>query len=371
MKKAFWIAAAALLVAVPLFSRELPRELDLFMDVMNYVKSDYVEEVPSKKLVQGALSGMLKSLDPYSQFLNEDAYRDIKIDTEGEFSGIGVEISTKGGVLHVIAAIEGAPAAAAGVESGDVILKIDNEPARDLTLDQAVLRMRGKPGSRIRLTLMREKDSRLLELEIVRASVKVRSVKDVKLLEGGVGYMHLTSFQERTDPEFKRALRALQLKNMRGLILDLRNNAGGLLTSAVELAEEFIPEGEIIVSTKGRTPERSNVYLSKNPHPYNVGRFAVLVNRGSASGSEIFAGAMQDHGLARIIGAKTFGKGSIQTLMPLSDGTAIRLTTSRYYTPSGRIIHEVGITPDETVAEPELGADKPLEKALAWVKNSK
>lgn len=386
-RRSFWAAltlavAVLCVVSATSFSHEpvpkrsersaLAKELDLFLDVMAYIRSDYVDEVPVKKLVQGALSGMLKSLDPYSQFLTADAYKDLKVDTKGEFVGIGIEVSTKGGMLHVISALDGSPAELAGVRAGDAIIKINGEPTRDEALDSAVAKLRGEPGSVVRLTLMRENENQLLELDIPRAMIKVKSIKEAKILDDGIGYVKLSAFQEKSVIDLGSALAELEGKGFHGLILDLRNNAGGLLHSAVEIAEIFVPEGKLIVSTKGRTAARSQQYLSKNRRPKKIEPLVVLVNKGSASGSEILAGALQDHGLATVVGVKTFGKGSIQTLVPLADGTAVRMTTSKYYTPKGRVIHEVGITPDLIVedADPKDGKDEQLDKAVALIRSA-
>lgn len=366
------LAAAALFAARPLLSKELPKELELFMDVMSYVRRDYVDEVPVKKLVQGALTGMLRSLDPYSQYLTEEAYKDLKVDTEGEFDGIGVEVSTKGGTLHVISALEDSPAAQAGVQAGDTIIKINDEAAATLSLDQAVSRLRGAPGSSVRLTLLRESESKLVEAEVPRANIKVKSIKEAKLLENNIGYIRLGSFQEKSGRDFENALRLLESQGMNGLVIDLRNNAGGLLTAAVDVADTLTPAGSLIVSTKGRVPEKTAAYLSKNKKPHRPAPLAVLINKGSASGSEIFAGAVQDHRLGRIFGQRSFGKGSVQSLVPLSDGSAIRVTTSKYYTPSGRTIHETGIQPD-TVIEPtedKSAGDPELKAAVQWIREN-
>ncbi len=342
------------------------KDLGLFTEVMGIIKSDYVEDVGTVRLVEGALKGMLRSLDPYSQYLDAGQYEDLKIDTSGEFAGLGLEVSDKRGVLHVITPLDGSPAEQAGVKPGDAIIKIDGLSTRDLSLAEAVRKMRGQPGTAVVLTLMREGENQWMEIKIPRARVEVKSIREAKRLESGVGYIRLSAFQEKSGEDLARALLDLKNQDCKGLILDVRNNSGGLLTAAVDVAEQFVPEGKVIVSTKGRHPRKSATYVSKNKAIYSDGPLVVLVNKGSASGAEILAGAIQDHGLGRIVGSQTFGKGSIQSLVPLPGGAALRLTTSRYYTPKGRLIHEKGITPDIVVepSQEKNGPDRVLLRAL-------
>ncbi len=346
--------------------RFLESKTDLFLDVVDLVRAEYVDEVPIDSLFAGALNGMLRSLDPYSQYLDEAAYRELKADTEGEFGGLGLEVSVKGGFLHVISPLDDTPAARAGLLAGDTIVKIDGETTREITLAEAVKRMRGVPGTVIRLTVMREGESQLREIPVTRDRIVVRSIKESKLLEGGVGYVRISAFQENSAADLEKALDSLDAQGMKGLILDVRNNSGGLLSAAKEVAELFVPEGKLIVSTRGRGGKKEVLFVSKNPSPRRISPLVLVADRGSASGSEILAGALQDHKLAVVVGEKTFGKVSVQTLVPLPDGGAVRLTTSKYYTPNGRLLHEVGITPDFPVQGQETASakDPALERAL-------
>ncbi len=345
----------------------LVKELDIFYDVLLLVKSNYVDEVPTRKLLEGAMNGLLKSLDPYSQFLNAEAYEDLKTDTQGEYLGIGIEISVKGGVLHVIAPLDGSPAEQAGIKAGDNIIKIDGSSTRDITLADAVKKMRGAPGATVKLTILREGENKVIEFLVKRDKVKVKTIKEAKLLEGHVGYIRISAFQERSAEDFETAMKGLESQQMSGLILDVRNNAGGLLNSAIEITEKFIPQGKVVVSTKGRNSKKNISFLSHTSRPYQVFPLIIMVDRGSASGSEILAGAVQDYHFGKIVGVKTFGKGSVQSLIPLGDGSAVRMTTSRYYTPNGRLIHEVGVMPDVVVEaqEDKSVKDNQLERALA------
>ena len=383
LKKLFLpVAAAAVLFSIlPFVSRESlaqkagaappKRELGIIGDVFSMTQASYVDEVSSKSLTEGALTGMMKTLDPYSQFLDARAYEELKSDTTGEFAGIGLEVSVKGGILHVISPVDDAPADRAGLKPADVILKIDDAVAKELTLSDAVRKMRGKAGTVVRLTVQREGEAAPREFSMTREVVKVRGVREAKLLEGGIGYVRISGFQERTAHDFREAVGSLQQQSMKGLIVDVRNNPGGLLYAAVDVTANFIPEGKTIVSTKGRLAEKNASHVSHNKDPWNIRPLYVLVNKGSASGSEILAGALQDYGLAVVVGVKTYGKGCIQTLTPLSDGSAVRITTSRYYTPKGRLIHEVGISPDVPVSnDPKDAKDLQLEKAIELAKTS-
>ncbi len=377
MKPKFFRAAAAAAAVIVVLSaaglarsaedrQSLDRYLDLFVDVVALIRSDYVDDVSLDKLFSGAMNGMLRSLDPYSQFLDADAYNELKVDTQGEFGGLGLEISVKGGVLHVIAPLDGSPADQAGLKAGDTIMKIDEATTRDLSLGDAVKRLRGAPGSEVHLTVMREGENNLHEFTVKRAVINVRSVKQAHLLPGGAGYVRLTSFQERSAEDLEEALKTLEREGMAGLVLDVRNNAGGLLNAAVDITGKFIPRGRLVVSTRGRTAEKVTKFISKAKQSRRRYPLVVLVNKGSASGSEILAGAIQDYGYGTVVGTKTFGKASVQTLIPLPDGTAIRITTSKYYTPKGRLLHEAGITPDIVVEGEQSaeGKDPQLDRAV-------
>ncbi len=352
---------------------ELLNQSGVFFNLLLLAKSDYVDEVPTKKLLEGAMNGLLRSLDPYSQFLTAEAYEELKMDTQGQYLGIGIEISVKGGALHVIAPLDDTPAERAGIKAGDNIIKINDVSTRDITLADAVKRMRGEPGTIIKLTILREGEDKVMDFLVKRDKIKAKSIKEAKLLTGNVGYIRISAFQERSADDFDAAVKDLEKKQMSGLILDIRNNAGGLLSSAVEVTEKFIPEGKVVVSTKGRNPKKTNIYVSDTKHPYDISPLIVLVDKGSASGAEILAGAIQDYHLGTIVGVKTFGKGSVQSLIPLGDGTAARMTTSRYYTPNGRLIHEIGIMPDIVVeAQGDKSIkDNQLERALTLVNESK
>lgn len=341
---------------------EIYGDLETFADSLAIIENHYVDPVTPRKLVYGALKGMLASLDPYSQFLEPSDHEEIRQETEGRFGGIGVEISVREGVLSVVTALDDTPAHQAGLLPEDKIVKINGESTRDLMLDEAVRMLRGEPGTVVRLSVLREGESRVLEFELKRAVVKVKSVKHAGFIEEGIAYIRISEFQENTPADLKRALSSLEKKKVKGLVLDLRNNPGGLFPEAVKVAELFVPEDRIIVSTKGRTADQNADFLSSGPRAAKPYPIAVLVNRGTASASEIVAGALQDHGLAILVGTRTFGKGSVQTVIPMKDGSAVRMTTSRYFTPKGRMIHGEGILPDiEAPYEPPAaeGADAP------------
>lgn len=350
---------------------EMTQHLDRVLDAMALIKTDYVEEIPYDRMVKGALTGMLKALDPYSQYLDKEAYEDLRADTQGEFGGLGVEVSLKSGFLHVIAPLEGSPAERAGLRAGDVIMKIDDQPIKDTLLHDAVVRLRGEPGTPVKLTLMREGDNQIIDIHVTRELIRVKSVKDARIVEPGIGYLRLAAFQERSPGEVERALQGLDREGAEALILDLRNNAGGLLEAAALITEKFIPKGGVVFTTKGRNPAKNSRVISRTNRPRAYKPLVILVNKGSASGSEILAGAVQDHGLGRVVGVKTYGKGSVQTLLGLPDGNAIRMTTSYYYTPKGRLIHEKGIEPDVHVEEVKDGEDLPLKTAMDLVRSAR
>lgn len=325
---------------------DLYKELELFSDAVSIIRSDYTEETKSKDLIYGALKGMLSSLDPYSQFMDPDTYNEMKIETEGEFGGIGIEITIKDNLLTIISPIDDTPAYNAGLKAGDKIVKIDGEITKDLTLIEAVKKLRGKPGTKVNVTVLRESEKRLLDFTITRSIIKIESIKKAEVIEPDIGYIRLIEFQEKTQLDLEKSLQDLESRNIKGLVLDIRNNPGGLLDSAVEVAGKFLEEGETVVSTKGRVENQNFVFKSKNKNKHLDYPMVVLINGGSASGSEIVAGALQDHKRAIIMGTKSFGKGSVQTVVPLQDGSAVRLTTSKYFTPEGRSIHGEGIMPD-------------------------
>ncbi len=367
------VAAAAIIVGSIAISQEklaekkddLYRNINLFSDGFAIIKNDYVEEVDSKELVYGALRGMLASLDPHSQFMDPDMYNELKVDTTGEFGGLGIEITIKDGLLTVVTPIEGTPAWREGIRARDRIVKIDGELTRDITLLEAVKKLRGRPGSSVSITVLREGEDRLLEFKIVREIIKIKAIKDARILEGGIGYVRLIEFRQNTSEEFRRAIQKLKSQGMDALILDLRNNPGGLLDAAVKVTESFLEKGKLIVSTRGRKGNQNMEFSSKSRKPDLDLPLVILVNHGSASGSEIVAAALQDYKRAIILGTQTFGKGVVQTVFPLSDGSAIRLTTNKYFSPTGRVIHGQGVTPDIIVEEGKIELTEQKEESIA------
>jgi len=339
---------------------DLYKELELFSDAVSIIRSDYVEKVDSKNLIYGALKGMLSSLDPYSQFMDPDTYNEMKVETEGRFGGIGIEITIRDNLLTIIAPLDDTPADKVGLKAGDKIVKIDGEITRDLTLIDAVKRLRGKPGTDVDVMVLREEEKKLLDFTITRSIIRIKSIKKSEIIEPGIGYIRLSEFQEKTGMDMEKSLVELEGKGMKGLILDLRNNPGGLLNAAVDVSGEFLEKGKTIVSTKGRLEDQSLLFKSKNKGKHLDYPIVVLINGGSASASEIVTGAIQDNKRGIVMGTKSFGKGSVQTVMPLPDGSALRLTTSKYFTPAGRSIHGKGIMPDIVVEYKE--APKKEEK---------
>ncbi len=330
---------------------DLYEQLDLLSDAISVIKSNYVENVDSKKLIYGALSGMLSSLDDYSQFMDPDSYTEIKVETEGKFGGLGIEIAIRDSILTVISPIDGTPAYKAGIKAGDRIVKIDGESTRNITILGAVKKLRGKPGTKVSLTVLRESEMKLLDFNITRDIIKIESIKEAKFVDGKIGYIKLVEFQESTANDLEKALSKLEKDGMDSLILDLRNNPGGLLTSAAGVSEKFVRQGDLIVSTKGRVKNQNFEFRSNRSDNHKDFPLVVLVNGGSASASEIVAGAIQDNKRGIVVGTKTFGKGSVQTVIPMRDGAALRLTTALYYTPSGKSIVKEGIKPDVVVEE--------------------
>jgi carboxyl-terminal processing protease len=347
-------------------AKEIYNQLQVFSDVLDIVKENYVQEVSDDKLINGAISGMLKTLDPHSSYLEADAYKELQEETKGSFGGIGVEITIRDGVLTVVSPLEGTPGYELGIEAGDQILRVDGEPTKDMSLLEAVKKMRGPKGTKVILTIMREGFEKPKDFVITRAIISIRSVR-TKTLEPGYGYLRISQFQSATSRDLGQALIKLEDDNkpMHGLVLDLRNNPGGLLDQAVKVSDEFLDEG-LIVYTGGRVKSQDMRFMAhKNgrPHPYPI---VVLVNEGSASAAEIVAGALQDHKRAVLLGVKTFGKGSVQTVMPLRNGAALRLTTALYYTPNGRSIQAKGIEPDIVVERqiPQAAGEMQRPKAI-------
>src|SRR5215470_1215578 len=316
--------------------------IETFTNILSIIQKNYVDEVQTKQLIEGAVNGMLVSLDPHSAYLTPELYKELQVETKGSFGGLGIEITNKSGMLTVVAPIEDTPAARAGIKPQDIILKIDGEFTKDLSLVEAVKKMRGPKNTKVRLTIKRENPAQLLDLTLNREVIKIQSVKS-HTLPGGYGYLRITQFQEHSDDDVEK-----DTGGMRGLVLDLRNNPGGLLTQAVKITDEFLDSG-LIVYTDGRLENQKQKYFAHKANTWDDFPMVVLVNGGSASASEIVAGALQDHKRAMVLGTQTFGKGSVQTILPLDETSALRLTTARYFTPNGRSIQAMGIALDITM----------------------
>jgi carboxyl-terminal processing protease len=331
---------------------DLPlEELRTFSEIFGRIKSNYVEPVEDKELIQNAIRGMLSGLDPHSTYLDMSDFKELREGTTGEFGGLGIEVSMEDGFVKVVSPIDDTPAAQSGVLAGDLIVRLDDTPVKGMTLGDAVDIMRGEPGSKLLLTIIREGADQPIKIELTRAIIKVKSVRS-RQLEPGYGYVRISTFQSRTAESLNEAITTLKKENggtLKGLVLDLRNNPGGLLDAAVEISDTFLTKG-LIVYTDGRVKDSKQQFSAKPEDMLKGAPLVVLVNGGSASASEIVAGALQDHGRAVIMGTKTFGKGSVQTVMPLTNDTAVKMTTARYYTPSGRSIQAEGIVPDIEVA---------------------
>ena len=323
-------------------------KLKIFAEVLSLVESSYVEPVDSKTLIEGAIKGMVKALDPHTSYMPPEAFRDMQVETSGKFGGLGIEISIRDGILTVVSPIEDTPAFNAGIQAGDKIIKIEEESTMDMTLTEAVSLLRGEIGSAVNITVFREGLDAPLLVKIVRDIIKVQSVKK-KVYNDTIGYVKIRNFAKTTSNDLDKALAYLDKEGITKLILDVRNNPGGLLNQAVEVSDRFLANENLIVYTKGRTEDQNMRFTTHDKFkPVNY-PMIILVNGGSASASEIVAGALQDLGRAVILGTPTFGKGSVQTIIPLSDGSALRLTTARYFTPSGKVIQENGIVPDIVV----------------------
>lgn len=366
----------------------LYKNLELFADVLTIVQKSYVKELSANDLIHGAIKGVIATLDPHSQFLEPDEYKEMKIETEGEFGGLGIEISVKEGYLTIITPLEDTPAYAAGLKPGDRIIKIDGESTENITLNEAVKKLRGEPGTKVTLTILRPDKKEFMEFILERTIIKIESVKDAQVIDDGIGYIRITQFQENTAKDLEDAIKKLLPNCQQGIILDLRNNPGGLLQSAVDTASLFIEEPKLIVSTKGRIPDQNQEFNSKNKNAIKEIPVAILINKGSASGAEIVAGAIKDWHRGILIGTKTFGKGSVQSVLPLRDGSALKLTTATYFTPKGIDINEIGIKPDIEVTlteeeeekiykarttqkkgkKPELSIDPQLQRAVDLLK---
>ncbi len=335
--------------------------LRMFTDVLRIIKENYVEPVSTKDLIYGALNGMTKSLDPFSSFFTPKQYESFKQETQGEFGGVGIEIGMEKGRPVVISPIEGTPAFKAGIKPGDVILEIDGEDTSNMSLIDVVQRIRGKVGTKVQLTIQRKGMEKPLKIELERALIRIESVRWTTL--GDVGYIKLSQFNENVSVQVEKALKELTSKRVKGIILDLRNDPGGLLSEAVNVADLFLPEGKLVVYTKGRKGETQKYFARRKPVVPDDLPVIVLINKGSASASEIVAGALQDYKRAIILGEKSFGKASVQNIIPLEDGSALKLTVAYYYTPLGRLIHKKGIVPDVQVAMDEK-QEEALQEAI-------
>jgi len=356
---------------VSALSSSMYEELRVFSDVLGLLQKEYVEEKNTKDLIYGAIKGMLETLDPHSAFMPPTTYKEMQEETKGRFEGLGIEITIKDGVLTVVSPIEDTPAFRAGILAGDQILKIDGELTKNLTLMESVKRLRGPKGTKVTITIMRDGFTKPKDFTLVRDVIPIRSVRH-ELLENHYGYMRISQFQEKTDNEFDRHLKALEEESkgaLKGLILDLRNNPGGLLDQAVKVADRFLESG-LIVSMEGKREDQKMKFHAQSPGTIPSYPLVVLINSGSASGAEIVAGAMQDNGRGILLGTQTFGKGSVQTIFPLKDGSGLRLTTAKYFTPNGRSIQAKGILPDIVVKplQPQTEEEKvpkhPVEKDL-------
>jgi carboxyl-terminal processing protease len=359
-------------------------DLRVFTDVLTHLQKDYVEETENRTLIYGAIKGMLNTLDPHSSFMPPDVYREMQMETKGKFEGLGIVIEKKTGLLTVVSPIEDTPAFKAGIQSGDHIIKINGEPTKNMSLHEAAMKMRGPRGTNVTITITREGVAKPKDITIVRDIIPLKSVRH-EVLEKEIGYIRISQFNEETASDFEKALQKLDVLSkapLKGLIVDLRNNPGGLLDQAVKVADTFVTSG-LIVSIEGRNKEQKMKFSAHKSGTIEDYPLVVLVNGGSASGSEILAGALQDHGRALILGTKTFGKGSVQTIFPLKDGSGLKLTTARYYTPKGKSIQAMGITPNiivpysETPPEldlkekPQHPMEKDLERHLEGVKEGR
>jgi carboxyl-terminal processing protease len=369
------VAASLSVLTGAVMAKRLPFQSDryenlkIFTEVLSYVEANYVEEVKPEKLVYGAIRGMLRTLDPHSSFMPPDVYREMQVETEGRFGGLGIEITIRDDVLTVVSPIEGTPAFRAGIQAGDKIVKVEGETTKDMSLVDVVKKLRGPEGTSVTISILREGFTEPKDFNITRAIIQIKSVRWTTLKDD-IGYIKLRSFQKNSSGEMENALQDLEEQNVHAVVLDLRNNPGGLLDQAIAVSDEFLGGGQLIVYTKGRLAGQNMKGFSKNENAHVDLPLVILVNGGSASASEIVAGAMQDLKRATIIGTQSFGKGSVQTIIPLSDGSGLRLTTAKYFTPKGREINGKGITPDIVVEEPQPPENEKDGKTQASLRRS-
>jgi carboxyl-terminal processing protease len=338
--------------------KNIYKNLKTFNEILRMVEKNYVEEMDSKTLIEGAINGMMKSLDPHSSYMTADMYKELEVETRGSFGGIGIEITIRKDVLTVVSPIEDTPAFQAGVTAGDQIFRIDGKSTKDITIMDAVKKLRGPKDSKVTITIMRENMPKPKDIVLTRGIIKIKSIKS-KIFDDNIGYIRIASFQEKTVEDLKKTIEEVNAKvhTPKGLILDLRNNPGGLLNQAVAVSDVFLKSG-VIVTTKGRVKSMETVSMARDDGYEPTCPIVVLVNEGSASAAEILSGALQDNGRALVVGTQTFGKGSVQTVIPLEDGSALKLTTAKYYTPKGRSIQAEGITPDIVVKYMKPSEDK-------------
>src|SRR5262245_26891666 len=361
MKKAFVIGSLLVVLTLSLGGSVASKstesgatyeQLKLFTEVLSIVQNQYVDEVPPRELIYSAIKGTLRGLDPHSSFLDPESYKEMQVETSGSFGGLGIEITLRDDILTVVAPIEGTPAYRAGIQPGDRIVKIDGLVTKDMQLSDAVKRMRGRPGSKVTVSVAREGWTEPKDFDITREQIRVQSVRTHDL-SNGIGYLRVRQFQEQTAHDVEAALEKFAKSGTKAMVLDLRNNPGGLLTSAVEVAEKFLEDGKLVVYTEGRVRNQNMRFSAHAKKPMSTIPMVVLINQGSASASEIVAGALQDYNRAVVVGTQSFGKGSVQTIIPLSDGSGLRLTTAKSFTPKGRSIHGKGLAPDIVVEQPQ------------------
>jgi carboxyl-terminal processing protease len=343
-------------------SKEMFYELGLFADAIALVDANYVKSVSAKEMIYGALEGMLSSLDSHSSFLSPEHHAQLKADAAGEFGGLGIRVTMRDNILTVVSPLEDGPADQAGIAPGDKIIKIDDKSTKDFNLDDAVELLRGRPGTTVKLTVIRDAEQSIEEFDIKRAIIKLESIKQAIILKDDVGYIRIADFQKNTVSSLNKSLRHLIRNGMKSLIIDVRNNPGGLLEASIAVSERFLEPDSMIASVKGRIEDQNAVFKAKIKKPYVDFPIVILINKGSASASEIVAGSLRDNKRAVILGEKSFGKGSVQTVIPMKDDSALRLTTSYYYTPSGKVIHEKGINPDIILPFKSMDTDEDIDE---------